>query len=155
MSRCDICPCNRIGIGTALRMQVLRVQLPPRTPFAPIAQRRVQRSSKPWISVRFAVGVPCFCSTTVVRLPCKQLMRVRIPTEAPHTRLAQRGERLPYKQEAVGSRPSPGTNMGRYSVEGSGPVCKTGDTGLGEFDPLSAHQMLPSPSAGVSFQPYI
>ena len=27
-----ICPCNRIGIGTALRTQVLRVQIPPRTP---------------------------------------------------------------------------------------------------------------------------
>ena len=26
------CPCNRIGIGTALRTQVLRVQIPPRTP---------------------------------------------------------------------------------------------------------------------------
>ncbi len=26
------CPCNRIGIGTALRTQVLRVRVPPRTP---------------------------------------------------------------------------------------------------------------------------
>lgn len=40
------------------------------------------------------------------------------------TRLAQREERLPYKQRVGGSNPSPGTNVGAIAQLGERLLCK-------------------------------
>ena len=60
-----VCPCDGIGIHTALRRQVLRVRIPP------------------W--------VPCLGDGIGIRVgPRSQILRVRIPLKAPYKGIVQR-----------------------------------------------------------------
>ena len=49
--------------------------------------------------------------------------------------LAQSVEQLAVNQWAVGSSPTPGANMGRYTVSGSGADCKSAALGSGGSTP--------------------